>query len=460
MTARRLAGPAVGAAVAFLMLAVMPLGGTGRAYADGGIIGWGAKFTDWCANGSVTDIAPALLAAPPSLAGSMGSSGVTVAAGAATDVTLPAVVAFAAGYCGGTKLLHWFWPSSHVVEQEHVDVSSGSTAYGGGCWDILFGQSGAPCTPTYPPSGTPYRADSYTGNGTTLTYVAGPSLGTYGDIVLAYSWTAGAFTGATTRFGLSCSGRIWNSDVDTSAASGSLTVTLPGDAWCRSQGYAPTGFFVRSPGSTYYSSYAGEYVMQGASTWSSTPAPDHKLRFEVVCKDAAGGVTTHTAYSATFKEGDATLPPLELQPCPTGEVPQQRTVSEGDANGLGGPTLVDWTVGNPDATLYGDCLPGGVSAPCQVTLWKINPDTGGKTLCSAPGVDCTATTRRRATRAPSTNVGGAPTAFRSPTARPSIRPPPPRTRRRGCLVAARTLATRAALVPSGRGTPGRGCTSR
>lgn len=352
-------------------------------------------FTDWCSGGTSTSTALAGLTAavPVSLDGTLTSgftsgdidwlaaNGIDAGGAALTDVTLPALAAFGASYCGTTRVLHWLFGSGHAAETGATGTPTTTTTYGGGCWARLFG-SGYDSTCQVASASSGARYDAYTSGSMTVTAVDTPAWGTNG--AMSFSIT-GVPSGYTVYGGLDCSTLVDATASDQSAQvtrDGSGTLTFPSGS-CASGTY-PAGFTIYDD---LYSRVDAFYLFGGATSWPSGEAPDHKLRFTVDCKAIDGSVTTHTTYSATFKEADTTLPDIELPACPTGQVPVHRTAVEGDATGANGTSIFEWTA-NPTVQQYAECLPGGAQAPCSMVLWQRADTASAWQVCTAAGVDC------------------------------------------------------------------------
>lgn len=382
----------------FLAAAVFLVGGFADAARASGP-GWNTtlkNFTDWCA-GSGSDAGAA--AVVPTGAGFLG----TIEAGEGTlvtDVTPPVAVDVmsaalfgGAAYCGTTKLLHWAFGSGHTVETDSTVTPISTTVLGKGCWSFNGWHADTNCSggDTNPAHWT-YPDDGYvtTGSSPVLTVLV-LKAPTSGDDSVAFtvSWDS-AMSGGTATFecakiggGTPVANHI---SVVGYGAAGSQTFSWP--AGTCATGYRPWYFQLSGTGGSLTALY--QWNSATVSTYGE-PAPQHKLRFTVTCQAPDGTQTTSTSYSATFKEADTVLPPIQVEPCPTGAIPVEQQTYEGDSTGAGGSPVITWQhpvdPAVPDP--YADCAPGGSAAPCLVQLRKIDPATGADLACDAPGVDCT-----------------------------------------------------------------------
>lgn len=308
--------------------------------------------------------------------------------GLAVDVVAPVAVA-AASYCATTRFLHWAWGGSHVVETDGSVTATATTTMGAGCWSFNGWHADTNCSGGDTVAADwLYPDDGYTTTGSspelTVLVVKAPTSGD-DSISIRVAWSSALGT-ATAKLECAKVGggtpTVNAAAVVGGGAAGSQTFSWA--AGTCGAGYRPW-FFQFVPGGSLTAVY--QWNSQTVSSYG-TPAPSHKLRFDTRCEDAAGTVTSQTSYSVTYKEADATLPPIDLAPCPSGSQPVERTVTEGDLSGAGGTQLFDWNSPDPLTSPYPDCLPGGAQVPCVMRLVQ-EPATGGQLTCGT-AADCTA----------------------------------------------------------------------
>lgn len=363
-------------------------------------------LTSWCS--SATSATAAVAVAPATLVGSATETGVTVAGVAATDATAPVVLsalAFAASYCGTTALLHWVFGASHTVETSSAAVPTTTTTYGAGCF-YQVGYTGAAglidtthCGPaSAPASGALYLNDGYAvvyGSGLHTSMLVGHApVASDESVAISVSWDR-ALTGSgfgsflyckASTSGVSSPAGLHQVPTGTGAAGTWLpTWSATACSGALGAGYHAVGvsFYDGTGTFIYYFGMSGAYPGYLAS-YPVTPAPTHKMRFELQCTLPDGSVVSHVSLSGAFTE-DGTLPPIQIGQCPAG-IPTQYTATEGDSTGTGGTQVLHWT--NTGITGYPQCAPGGTYAPCLLDLRK-QVTTNVWDSCTAPGIDCT-----------------------------------------------------------------------
>jgi hypothetical protein len=319
-------------------------------------------------------------------------TGATATAVCASTVVcgLAAVGTVAVGYAG-YRVLKWAWGAGHDVEQPSYLAPSTTSTYGGGYWSKLAG--GTKTAGEVPQDGVAW---TYGGLTFTSTIDQIGARQTAHEIRVRQTWAGGLFPTPTTpnwyRIRVMCmDGSFRDFDFGAQAyasglVAGSVSYIFPAVTCQTGAGVDNVRFYTGPNTNTTDTNRYTPGTVTPTYPDATTP-PDHKWRSEKRCSDGNGNETVLTVFSTVFKEADATLPGMPSPDCPS-IMPkvEEWNVYEGDANGAGGPKVVEWNAPTETQTAeVSDCLPGGSAYPCSLRLLKII--NGQPTTCTT--ADCT-----------------------------------------------------------------------
>lgn len=330
------------------------------------------------------------------------ASGSTVLTGVAVSgCTASGICEAGAAVAVATVLGYSVWrlkalfSGGHTVESATVIPLSGTTTYSGGCWAQILSTSYSDCTTSARGAQQQDQISWASGFGPSMVMTidhAPARRSTTDSLTVHLTWSGApypsggsgsdlspyCYDGTNTITNNNATGIGWNPYVlMKSASSGTVSHTFPASV-CASpyQGW----------GGLQDTQFGHRWLTHLGSTSNTTPAPQHEWRAVKTC--SSGG--TQTAYSAQFREADDPLPIFPNPSCVGSALPLTYRVFEGDAAGLNGTQVLDWTApaswASPSTVSYSDCLPGGSAAPCQVQLLKYSPS--GLLQCTGGAVDC------------------------------------------------------------------------